>query len=150
MADVLNTVSRELRASVNESQAPYSAAPWIVIARAQFDLWSTIPQRYRKWTGAAIEELTGPEKDAADAAAVEAARDEIIQELDSLENTLRAFAQVVADGFNAHGARTNGILDAIDTAGSLAALKTAVAGINNLPTYNMAGLRAAIRAQLGG
>lgn len=149
MADVLNTSTLEMRASVNEAQAPYSAAPWILISRAQFDLWSIIPQIYRKWTGVAVEEMTVPEKAAVDAARIEAARDEIIQQLDNMEDTLRAFAQVVADGFNAHANRTNGILDAIDAAGSLSALKTAVGGINNLPTYTMAMLRSAIRAKLG-
>lgn len=149
MADVLNTSTLEMRASVNEAQAPYSSAPWIIITRAQFDLWSTIPQIYRKWTGVAVEEMSGPEKAAVDAARIEAARDEIIQQLDNMEDTLRAFAKVVVDAFNAGGARTNGILDAIDAAASLAALKTAVSGIQNLPTYTLAGLRSAIRAKLG-
>lgn len=151
MADVLNTTSLEIRSSVNVDSGapPYGVPPWILITREQRDIWSIIPLRYRKWTGVAIEEMTGPEKAAVDAAALEAARDEIIQELDQLESTLRAFAQVVADGFNAHANRTNAILSAIDGAGSLAALKTAVSGINDLPHYTMAGLRSAIRAKLG-
>lgn len=149
MADVLNTSSRELRASVNEAQAPYNATPWIIITRAQFDLWATIPLRYRKWTGVAIEEMTGPEKAAADAAALEAARDEIVQQIDGVEDMLRAVTLSVRDAVNLQATRVNAILDAIDGAGSLAALKTTVAGINNLPTYTMAELRAAIRAKLG-
>ena len=149
MADVLNTTTVEMRASVNEAQAPYSSAPWIVITRAQFDLWSIIPQIYRKWTGVAVEEMTAPEKAAVDAARIEAARDEIIQQLDRVEDILRAFAGLLVDELNAHTSRTNGILDAIDAAGSLTALKTAVSGINNLPTRTLTQLRAAIRAKLG-
>lgn len=149
MADVLNTSTLEMRASVNEAQAPYNAAPWIIITRAQFDLWSTIPQQYRKWTGVAVEEMTGPEKAAADLAALEALRDSIIQQVDNFEDLMRAFARVMADGFNAHAARTNAILDAIDAGANIGAIKASVASIQNLPTYNMAGLRAAIRAKLG-
>ena len=149
MADVLNTTTLEMRASVNEAQAPYSAAPWILISRTQFDLWSIIPLRYRKWTGVAIEEMTGPEKAAADAAALEETRDEIIQQLDQMEDILRAFAGLLVDELNAHSSRTNAILDAIDGSASLSALKTTVAGINNLPMRTLAQLRSAIRAKLG-
>jgi hypothetical protein len=149
MADVLNTSTLEMRASVNEAQAPYSYDPWIVISRAKFDLWSTIPQQYRKWTGVAVEEMTGPEKLAVDLALLEASRDSIVQQLDQQEDILRAFAGLLVDELNEHAARTNGILNAIDAAASLAALKTAVAGIQNLPTRDLAQLRNAIRAKIG-
>jgi hypothetical protein len=149
MADVLNTSTLEMRASVNEAQAPYNAPPWIIITRAQFDLWSTIPQQYRKWTGVAVEEMTGPEKNAVDLAALEASRDEIVQQLDQQEDILRAFAGILVDELNAQASRTNALLDAIDAAASLAALKTAVAPITNLPTRTLSQLRQAIRTKLG-
>lgn len=149
MADVLNTTSLEMRASVNEVQQPYDAAPWMVISRAQFDLWSTIPQQYRKWTGVAVEEMTGPEKMAVDLALLESSRDGIVQQLDQQEDILRAFAGLLVDELNDHSARVNAILNAIDAAASLAALKTAVAGIQNLPTRDLAQLRNAIRAKIG-
>lgn len=149
MADVLNKSTVEMRASVNEAQSPYNAEPWTIITRAQFDLWSIIPQIYRKWTGVAVEEMTAPEKAAVDAARVEAARDEIIQQLDQMEDILRAFAGLLVDELNAHANRTNGILDAIDAATNLTTLKTAVASINSLPTRTLAQLRSAIRAKLG-
>lgn len=149
MADVLNTTTLEMRASVNEAQSPYNAPPWVIITREQFNLWSIVPQQYRKWTGVAVEEMTGPEKAAVDAAAMEAQRDQIIQQLDQMEDILRAFAQVVADGFNAHAARVNGILYAIGNSANIAEIKTAVSGINKLPEYTLVGLRSAIRAKLG-
>jgi hypothetical protein len=149
MADVLNTSTREMRASVNEAASPYNAAPWIVITRAQFDLWSIIPQRYRKWTGSAVEEMTQPEKDAVDMALLEAQRDAIIQQLDQMEDILRAFAQLVMEQLNNHSTRINGVLDAIDSGANIGAIKTAVAQINNLPTLDFANLRAAIRAKIG-
>jgi hypothetical protein len=149
MADVLNTSTLEMRASVNEAQAPYNAPPWIVITRAQFDLWGIIPQSYRKWTGVAVEEMTGPEKAAVDAARIEEVRDEIIQRLDQQEDILRAFARLLVDELNEHTSRTNALLNAIDAAASLAALKTAVAPIQNLPIRDLAQLRQAIRNKIG-
>lgn len=149
MADVLNTTTLEMRASVNEVQAPYNADPWVVISRAQFDLWSIIPQQYRKWTGVAVEEMTGPEKAAVDAALLQAQLDDVVTVLDRQNDILRALVKLLVAEFNAHAAKTNAILDAIDAAGSLAALKTAVAGIQNHPTRTLAQLRSAIRAELG-
>jgi hypothetical protein len=93
--------------------------------------------------------MTQPEKDAVDFALLEAARDSIVQQLDQQEDILRAFAGLLVDQLNAHTARTNALLDAIDGAASLAALKTAAASIQNLPTVNLAQLRQAIRNKIG-
>jgi hypothetical protein len=149
MADVLNTQTIEMRASVNEAQAPYNAAPWIIITRAQFDLWGIIPQSYRKWTGVAVEEMTGSEKAAVDAARIEEVRDEIIQQLDMQEDILRAFAQMVLDEFNAHATKTNALLTAIDNGANLGSIKSAVAAIADHPTRTLAQLRQAIRGKIG-
>lgn len=149
MADVLNTTTIEMRASVNEGAAPYNAPPWIVITREQFDLWSIIPQRYRRWTGSGVEEMTTPEKAAVDLALLEAQRDAIIQQLDQMEDILRAFAQLVMEQFNNHSERINGVLNAIDSGANIGAIKTAVAQISNLPTLDFANLRAAIRNKIG-
>lgn len=149
MADVLNTATLEMRASVNEAQAPYSGDPWIVITRPQFDLLSTIPQQYRKWTGVAVEEMTGPEKAAADAARLQAELDSVMTVLDQQNDILRALVKLLVSEFNNHANKTNAILDAIDASSSLANLKTAVAGIKNHPTRTLAQLRQAIRNELG-
>ncbi len=146
MADVLNTTTIEMRASVNEVQYQ---APWIVITRAQYDLWSVIPLRYRKWVADHVEEMTQPEMDAVDFALMEAARDGIIQQLDNMEDILRAFAGLLVDELNAHASRTNALLNAIDAAASLGALKTAASAIQDLPTRNLAQLRQAIRNKFG-
>jgi hypothetical protein len=149
MADVLNTSTLEMRASVNEGLPPYDSAPWMVITRAQYDLWNIIPPRYRKWVVDHVEEMTQPEKDAIDAAALEAMRDGVVQQLDQVEDILRAFMLMVMNEFNRHTERTNAILTAIDNATTLATLKSAVAQINDLPTRKAAELRAAIRLSLG-
>ncbi len=149
MADVLNTSTLEMRASVNESQSPYTDTPWIVITRDQFNLWSTIPQIYRKWNGVAIEEMTQPEKDAVDAALLQQQLDSITQQLDQANDLLRAVVKLLVAEFNRHADKTNALLDAIDASGSLAQLKTAAASIPNHQTRTLAQLRAAIRAELG-
>jgi hypothetical protein len=149
MADVINTTTLEMRASVNEGLPPYDAPPWLVITREQYNLWSVIPPRYRKWVIDHVEEMTQPEKDAVDAAFLEALRDQTVQQLDRVEDILRAFMLMVLEEFNRHTARTNALLTAIDNAASLAALKTAVGQINDLPTHTAADLRAAIRLKLG-
>lgn len=149
MADVLNTSTLEMRQSVNEAQAPYNSDPWVVITRSQYDLWSAIPQRYRKWVIDHVEEMTQPEKDAVDLALLEAFRDQVVQQVDQVEDILRALVQMLVDELNSHAARTNALLDAIDGAGSLAALKTTVSGIQNLPTRTLQQVRAAIRNKIG-
>jgi hypothetical protein len=147
MADVLNTSTREMRASVNELQY---APPWIVITRAQYDLWSAIPLRYRKWVTDHMEEMTEPEKAAVDMALLEAQRDQIAQRLDQTDDILRAFAALLVDELNSHAARTNALLSAIKNQSTLANIKTAVTGVNSLPTRELADLRAAIRNKIGG
>lgn len=149
MADVLNTSTLEMRASVNEAQSPYNAPPWVVITREQFTLWSTIPQVYRKWTGVAVEEMTQPEKDAVDSARLQQELDEVIQQIDQTNDIIRALVKLLVGEFNRHAATTNALLDAIDASTSLASLKSSVAGINNHPTRTLQQLRAAIRAELG-
>lgn len=149
MADVVNTSTLELRASVNEGVPPYNSAPWLVITRAQYDLWGAIPQQYRKWVVDHIEEMSQPEKDAVDAARLEAVRDEIVQQLDRVEDILRAFMLTVLDEFNAHTGKINGILDAIDNGANLSAIKTAIGAIADQPIRTTAQLRAAIRSKLG-
>lgn len=149
MADVINTTELETRSSVNEGLPPYNVAPWVVITRTQYDLWSAIPQRYRKWVVDHVEEMTQPEKDAIDLAEMQAARDLIVQQIDHVEDVLRAVVLMVVDELNRHADTTNALLDAIDAAGSLASLKGTVAGIQNLPTRTVAQVRSAIRNKLG-
>lgn len=149
MADVLNITTLEMRASVNEAQSPYSAPPWIIITREQFNLWSRLPQIYRKWTGVAVEEMTGPEKAAVDAAILQAQLNEIVTQLDQQNDILRGLCKMLVTEFNAHSTTTNALLDAIDASNSLATLKTAVASIQNRPARTLAQLRAAIRSELG-
>jgi hypothetical protein len=61
----------------------------------------------------------------------------------SSNRLLRAVILTMVDEFNRHSARTNAILDAIDSSTNLASLRAAVGTINNIPARTGAQLRAA-------
>ena len=144
MADFANPSTLAVQASVNDAPAP-----WVVITRAQYDAWSAISPQYRKWVVDHIEEMTAQEKAAADAAALAAQRDGQAAQLDQIEGVTRAFMLVVLDELNNHALKINAILDAIDAAASLAALKTSVAAIADYPQRTSTQLKTAVRGKLG-
>ena len=63
-------------------------------------------------------------------------------------NLLRAVLATVFEEFNSHAAKINAILDAIDAAASLPALKTAIAAIVNYPTRTKEQAMAAVKAKI--
>lgn len=144
MADFVNPVSLDLVASVNDMPAP-----WVVCTRSNLELWQAIPRLYRKWVVDQVMEMDAGEKASADAAALTAQRDSAAAQFNQTEDVLRAFMLLVVDELNAHAAKTNSILDAIDAATSLADLKTRVGVIANLPARTAQQLRNAIRGKLG-
>ena len=60
------------------------------------------------------------------------------------EIILRALLAVIIDEMNLHALKINAILDAVDGAATLAALKTAVAAIPDHPQRTLAQLRTAV------
>ena len=64
------------------------------------------------------------------------------------ERLIRALALAVLDRFNATALKYNALLDAIDASASLAALKTAVGQIADIPQLTPAQLVGAIKAQI--
>jgi hypothetical protein len=83
------------------------------------------------------------------AAKLAARRDAIADDMEQLESYTRAFALVVLDELNLHAARTTAILNAIDTGSNLAAVKTNIAGIADVPQRTIAQLKTAVRNKLG-
>lgn len=145
MASVLHRVTREFRQSANTPDFP--AIDWII--NPDLSAVAGFASRYWKVNGDTVSLMTLAERNAVDAALVAAARDAVADELTNNENIQRAFMLLVLDEFNAHSAKVNALLTAIDNAGSLAALKTAVAAIADLPTRTESDLRTAIRNKLG-
>lgn len=145
MASVLHRVTREFRQSANTPDFP--AIDWII--NPDLSAVAGFASRYWKVNGDTVSLMTLAERNAVDAALVAAARDAVADELTNNENIQRAFMLLVLDEFNAHSAKVNALLTAIDNSGSLAALKTAVAAIADLPTRTESDLRTAIRNKLG-
>jgi hypothetical protein len=77
-----------------------------------------------------------------------AAKDALASNEQQSNALIRAVVLLMLDEFNAHSAKTNAILDAIDGATSLANLKTAVSAIANLPIRTNQQLRIAIENKL--
>lgn len=145
MATVLNRTTKQLIASADTPQ--YPVEHWIHSP----DLSAVTGQPAKYWTisGDTVSLMDEAARDAVDAAEAAARVDGIAGELQQTENITRAFMLLVLDDRNATAAKLNSLLDAIDAASSLANLKTAVAAIANLPTYDETQLRTAIKAKLG-
>lgn len=146
MPNYVDTTTLALYGSVSETDQPVGT---VELTPAAYDAASLIPQRYRQWNGSAVVEMTQPEKDAVDAALLAAAREALATRLDTVEDELRAFALTVLDELNLHAERITAILDAIDAAGNLGDVKTAVAVIPDVPQRTIAQLRTSVRNKLG-
>lgn len=146
MPDFVNTTTLDVVLSVNDA-----SAPWVVLSRADAETALAIPRQYRKWTGSAVAEMTTGEKATVDAAIATAAKAASLEQVNGADrpDLLRALALLVLDELNAHAAKTNAILTAIDNATTLANLKTAVAAIADLPTRTVAQLKTALAGKMG-
>lgn len=145
MASVLHRTTKQYLASANTPD--YPVQDWIINPDlSAVDGWA---QKYWIITGDLVSLADANARAAIDAAETEAQRDAITAQLDQTEDVLRAFMLVTLDELNAHAAKINSILTAIDGASSLANLKTAVAAIADYPTRTAANLRAAVRNKLG-
>ena len=145
MANVLNRTTKQFLPSANTPD--YPVADWIhnpdMSAVTGFD------SRYWIITGDTVTLMDAASRAALDTAAVEAARDELANQLDQTEDILRAVVMMMLDELNAHAEKTNTLLTAIDNASSLANLKTTVGGIPDLPIRTAAQVKSAIRSKLG-
>jgi len=149
MANVLNRTTLEYRRSVNDPDFP--DPPWLIIApgSGNADLIATVPRQYLKLSGDVLSEMTQAEKDAVDAALLDAEREATASRLDELEDITRAFALVVLDELNNRANTWNAILDAADGANNLGDFKTAMAAIPDYPQRTIAQMRLGVRNKLG-
>jgi hypothetical protein len=147
VSDVIHTTTLEVRRSVNTPDFP--APAW----KADPDLSAVegVPARYWKWDAVAERPIPmdQAERDATDAAHLDASRESEMVAVDSVESVARAMVLVLLDELNAHAAKVNSLLTAIDGAASLGALRTAVGAISDYPTRSAAQIRSAIRAKMG-
>ena len=145
MANVLNRATREYLHSVNEPD--YPVQDWIISP----DLTAVIGFGSKYWiiTGDSVSLMDAGQRDAVDAAELQAQRDSAAGELDQVENILRAFMLIVLDEFNAHALKVNSMLGAMDASTSLADMKTRIAAIADYPARTPEQLTVAIRNKLG-
>lgn len=88
-------------------------------------------------------------RDAVDAAELNARRDAQANVFDGTENYERAFALMLLDEINALSTKINAILDAIDGANNLGAVKTAIAAISDRPIRTITDMKTGLRNKLG-
>lgn len=146
MPAYLHRTTLQYRASVSE-QSISDPQNWI--REPDLSAVAGFPSIYWIVTGDSVSLMSPAQRAARDAELLSAARDAAASQFQQQEDVLRAFMLLVMDEFNAHGAKVNAILTAIDNASTLANLKTAVAAITDLPTRTEQQLRTAIRSKLG-
>lgn len=145
MSTVLHRTTRQLIRSANTPD--YPTAQWII----EPDLLAVAGFAPKYWIiiGDVVTLMTQMQRDAVDAAEVEAGRESTAAALDAAENLARATLLVMLAEFNNHAAKINALLDAIDGASNLATLKTSVALIADYPQRTVQQLRTAVRNKLG-
>jgi len=139
---ILNTSPADMGVSEPVSNAEWIYDPDLLAVEG----W---PSHYWIITGDDVTLMDAAARATVDAVMLEAARDEIAAQLDSAEDIVRAFMLLVLDEFNAHALKTNSILDAIDTATTLAQVKSLIAAIPDYPQRTVQQIRDAIRDKLG-
>lgn len=144
--NVIHRTTLRYLASVNTPDYPEPTWKW----SPDMSAVAGVSPIYWKWDAVAERPvpMTQGERDVVDAARLAAQRTSAMGQLTQAESVLRAFMLLVLDELNAHSAKVNELLDAIDAAGSLAALKTAAAAITDLPQRTEQQLRNAIRNKL--
>lgn len=145
MASVLNRATKAYLASVNTPDFP--VIDWII--NPDISAVAGQPSRYWNIVGDVVSLMSQSERNAVDTALLATGRDAVVSALTNAEDLQRAFMLLVMDELNSRTTKMNALLTAIDNAGTLAALKTTVAGIADLPARTEADLRAAIRNKLG-
>lgn len=145
MANVLNRGTKEYLRSVHDPD--YPVQDWI--HNPDLSAVAGFPSRYWVITGDSVSLMTQAARGAVDAAELAARRDAEASQLSNFESVFRAFMLIVLDEFNAHAAKTNSILDAMDASTSLADMKTRIGQIADYPLRTDEQLRTAIRNKLG-
>lgn len=124
-----------------------SNANWIY--RPDLSAVAGFPSQYWIITGDAVTLMNQSQRDAVDAAALQAKRDDVAAQIDAVEDYTRAFALACLDEFNAHATKINAILTAIDSGGTVAQIKTNILAIADYPQRTVANLKTSVRNKLG-
>lgn len=144
MAAVLNRTTKQYLPSVNTPD--YPTAQWIINP----DLSAVVGFSSRYWiiTGDVVTLMNQAQRDALDAQLLAASRDATVNSIDAVGSFDRAQTQALQQELNSVTAKLNAILDAIDGAGTFAAMKPAIAAIADYPQRTLAQWKTQIRARM--
>ena len=147
MSDIIRRADMEIRLSVSPQPEP----EWKTFAnRTEAEAALAIPQKYRKFdVSDNVVEMDAAEKAAVDAAETTARLDDIADQLDELEDILRAFALQLLDERNRMAVAFNDLKNGIATANNLNDAKAAAAAIADEPIRTVAQIKTALRNKLG-
>lgn len=156
MANVLNRTSLEYLQSVNDPD--YPDPPWL--HNPDMTAVATVPSRYWKLTGDAVEEMTQAEKDAVDAAiaaALDADLTQAVKDDYDARKELKAVVLTVIDEVNILRAAVDTLTDELlavgnGSANNISALKSELAALTDqtLPDRTVAQARTAIFNKVDG
>ncbi len=96
MADVLNRTTRQFQPSVNTPDFP--VADWII--NPDMSAVTGFASKYWVITGDVVTLMSAAEQGAVDDQALQTTRDAVADQMDGVEDVLRAFALVVLDEIN--------------------------------------------------
>ena len=147
MSDIIRRADMEIRLSAS----PQSEPEWKTFTnRTEAEAALAIPQKYRKFdVSDNVVEMDAAEKAAVDAAETTARLDGIADQLDELEDILRAFALQLLDERNRMAVAFNDLKNGIAAANNLNDAKAAAAAIADEPIRTIAQLKTALRNKLG-
>mgnify|MGYP001018963531 CR=1 FL=1 len=147
MASVINRTTLSYLRSVNTLL--YPSSEWEI--NPDMSQVEGVAPKYWKWDSGTSRPIAmdAGEQAAYDIARIESQRDAIATQLDRTEDLLRSFALLMVSEFNKHTDTVNAILDAVDSATSLADFKASVAPIADIPTRSMDQFKTAMRNNLG-
>jgi hypothetical protein len=145
MAHVVNRTTKQFLQSVNTTDFP--TAQWII--NPNLSAVTGFESKYWIITGDVVTLMDAAARASVDAAILSAARDATANQLDGVENVLRAFMLTLLDELNAHATKINAILTAIDGAGTFSAMKTSIAAITDYPSRTGTQIKTTVRSKLG-
>jgi hypothetical protein len=145
VATVLNRTTKQFISSANTVEHPVQ--DWII----EPDMSAVVgfPSLYWVITGDNVTLMNEGERAAVDAALLTDQRDDTANRMDNIEDVIRALALTILDELNLHATRQVQLLNAIDNNTTLANIRTAVAGISDIPQRTGAQLKTTVRNKLG-
>lgn len=145
MSTVLNRTTKAYITSANTVE--YPVQDWII--EPDMSAVVGLPSKYWVITGDVVSAMPQAERDALDAAELQAQRDATSARLDLIEDIARAGTLVQLDELNSHATKINAILTAIDNGSNAAEIKVNIAAIADHPQRTIAQYKNAVRNKLG-